>query len=54
MARNAGHMGRLVGVGVALMITAAALFAAGSGSSDSQATAGGLPVIETTAGVNAS
>jgi hypothetical protein len=53
LARNAGHMGRLVGIGAALLITAACLFAAGSGSrSDTHASAG-LPVIETSAAVNA-
>ena len=46
LARNAGHMGRLVAVGVALLITAVAVFSAGGGSEDAQASsAGGLPVI---------
>jgi hypothetical protein len=46
MARNAGHMGRLVALGVALLITAVAVFSAGGGSNDTQASsAGGLPVI---------
>src|SRR6185436_3012156 len=46
LARNAGHMGRLVALGVALLITAVAVFSAGGGSHDSQASSsGGLPVI---------
>jgi len=46
LARNASHAGRLVALGVALVITAFAVFAAGGGSSDAQAsTSGGLPVI---------
>jgi len=46
MARNAGHMGRLAALGVALLITAFAVFSAGGSSDDAQASsAGGLPVI---------
>jgi hypothetical protein len=46
MARNAGHMGRLVALGVALLITAVAVFSAGGGSNDTHASSsGGLPVI---------
>jgi hypothetical protein len=46
LARNAGHMGRLAALGVALLITAVAVFAAGGGSGGAQASsAGGLPVI---------
>ena len=46
MARNASHMGRLVALGVALVVTAAAVFSAGGSSNDTQASsAGGLPVI---------
>ena len=46
MARNTGHMGRLVALGVALLITAVVVFSAGGGSHDSQASSsGGLPVI---------
>ena len=46
MARNASHMGRLVAIGVALLIAAIAVFSAGGRSDDAQAsTAGGLPVI---------
>jgi len=46
LARNASHAGRLVALGIALVITAFAVFAAGGGSSDAQAsTSGGLPVI---------
>jgi hypothetical protein len=46
LARNAGHMGRLVAVGVALLITAVAVFTAGGNSDGVQASsAGGLPVI---------
>jgi hypothetical protein len=45
LARNAGHMGRLVALGVALAITAFAVFSAGS-SNDTQASSAGLPVIE--------
>jgi len=46
LARNAGHMGRLVALGVALLITAVAVFSAGGGSDDAQASStGGLPVI---------
>jgi hypothetical protein len=46
MARNAGHTGRLVALGVALVVTAAAVFSAGGSSTDTQASsAGGLPVI---------
>jgi hypothetical protein len=45
-ARSASHMGRLVAIAVALMITAVAVFTAGGGSSEAQAsTEGGLPVI---------
>jgi hypothetical protein len=45
MARNASHMGRLVAIAVALLVTAVAVFSAG-GSNDAQASsAGGLPVI---------
>ena len=44
LARNAGHMGRLVAVGVALLIAAFAAFSAG-GSDDTQASSGGLPVL---------
>jgi hypothetical protein len=47
-------MGRLVGVGVALLITAVCVFAAGGGgSADAHTSAGGLPVIETSASANA-
>jgi hypothetical protein len=46
MGRNAGHMGRLAALGVALLITAFAVFGAGGSSDDTQASsAGGLPVI---------
>jgi len=49
LARNAGHMGRLAALGVALIITAFAVFGAG-GSNDTQAaSAGGLPVIDSEA-----
>ena len=45
LTRNAGHMGRLVALVVALLITAVAVFSAG-GSNDAQASSsGGLPVI---------
>lgn len=46
LARNAGHTGRLVALGVALLITAFAVFSAGGSPDDTQASsAGGLPVI---------
>ena len=46
LARNAGHMGRLVALGVALLITAVAVFSAAGRSNDSQASsAGSLPGI---------
>ena len=46
LARNASHAGRLVAIGVALLITAFAVFTAGGGSSDAQASGpDGLPVI---------
>ena len=46
LARNAAHMGRLVALGVALLVTAAAVFSASGSPNDTQASsAGGLPVI---------
>jgi hypothetical protein len=46
LARNAGHMGRLAALGVALLITAFAVSRVGGGSSEAQASSsGGLPVV---------
>jgi hypothetical protein len=46
MARNAGHMGRLTAIGVALLIATFAVFSAGGSADGTQASsAGGLPVI---------
>jgi len=44
LARNASHAGRLVAIGLALVITAFAVFAAGGSSSDAHASSGGLPL----------
>lgn len=45
LARNASHAGRLAAIAVALVITALAVFSAGGGSSDAQAsTSAGLPI----------
>jgi hypothetical protein len=44
MVRNAGHAGRILAMGIALIITAVTVFSA-RGSNDREASSAGLPVI---------